>query len=146
MQLLGLCLENTPLKSTLRQSQMLAHTGKRTYKPTMQYACHCRCHIDILPYHEIGADWRNVIRAAWSFPPVLLAYNPHSAVVDLCPILRWVLADHKFQPLHCPQTSLEGFPRLDQMVEILIVKRLGANDRVVGGRIEEGRFRKVGED
>lgn len=129
---------NIPLRST-----------DYTYQPTVQNAPHCRCHVHILADDEIRSDRRDYsVASIVHLPllPVLLANDPDAAVVDLGPIFGWILRDHELQPLHLPQMPFERCSCLEQRVPFRPVKRLIADDGVVGDGVEEGRFGEVGQD
>lgn len=66
-------------------------------------------------------------------------------MVRLGVILRWVVSDHEFQPLHRPQPALERFSGLDDVEHVGVVERLRRQGGVVGGRVEEGGFGEVGK-
>jgi len=124
-------------------------SARYTYQPTIQYAPHRRRHIHVFSNHEIRSDRRDHSIASiihLALPPILLADHPYPAVVDLGPILRRILRDHKLEPLHLPQLPFERYACLEQRVPFRPVKRLVANDGVVGGRVEEGRLGEVGQD
>lgn len=60
-------------------------------------------------------------------------------------VLRRVMGDHEFQPLHRSQPALKSFASLDNVEHVGVVERLRSQDGVVGSGIEEWRFGEVGK-
>lgn len=53
-------------------------------------------------------------------------------------VLRRVMSDHEFEPLHGPQPALESFSGLDNVVHVWVVEGLRGQGGVVRGRVEKG--------
>ena len=116
------------------------------YQPAIKDVAHRRRHVDILTHDVVRADSCYLVLCALSLTPVLLSYNPDPAMVMLGIILRRVMSDHEFQPLHRPQSTLKCFPSLDNVEHVGIMERLCGQGGVVGGSIEEGGLGEVRQD
>ena len=60
-------------------------------------------------------------------------------------VLRRVMGDHEFQPLHRPQSALESFSSLDNVIHVGVVQRLGSQGGVVRSRVEKRGLGEVWE-